>query len=218
MSENRTKTTAGTTRNRERTKQRMIDAVGEVLKEKGYAGLTINNIVKKANVDRKLIAHYFGNVNSLIDEYLYQRDYWMTKVAPKLSSIVSEAGTFGKQEAISILHTLYDEVRLSPDFQRILSWEVSEYQDNLRALSESREALGRELFKLTDKDFNKTDINFRAIIALQIAGIYYLIMHAKVNGSTFCEIDINTKTGSDAIKEALVKVVGLVYKEVSDKN
>lgn len=218
MSEDRTKTTAGTTRNKERTKQRMIDAVGEVLKEKGYSGLTINNIVRKANVDRKLIAHYFGDVNNLIEEYLNNRDYWMNKVAPKIQGIVEKAEGFGQNEITSILHTLYDEVSKSADLQRILSWEVSEYQDKLRALADNREILGEELFKATDKDFKGTGIDLRAILALQISGIYYLVLHANANGSTFCGIDIKTTDGQKSIKEALVTVVDLVYKEVSEKN
>lgn len=78
--------------------------------------------------------------------------------------------------------------------------------------------MGREFFKITDKDFVGTDIDLRAVCSLQIAGIYYLILHAKVNGSTFCEIDINTQDGKEAIKTALAKVINLVYKEVAENN
>jgi len=206
------KVTDGVIRNKERTRQKMIDAVGEVLKEKGYAGLSINNIVNKAKVDRRLINLYFGDVNTLIEEYLNSRDYWMSKVAPKLQAIMDQSEGFGQNEIISILHTMYDEVSVSPDLQKILNWEISEYQVKLRELADNREALGKEVFKITDKDFKDTTINLRAILALQIAGIYYLILHAKSNGSTFCEIDINTAQGEKAIKEALATVIGLVYK------
>lgn len=211
--ENKRKITDGIVRNKERTKQKMIDAVGEVLKEKGYAGLTINNIVNQAKVDRKLVGLYFGNVNHLIEEFLHHRDYWMTKVAPKIQTVVEQTNNFGQNEITSILHTLYDEVSNSTDLQKILSWEVSEYQDKLRTLADSREELGKELFKLTDKDFAGTNIDLRAILALQISGIYYLILHANANGSTFCGIDIKTADGQKSIKDALVTVVDLVYKE-----
>lgn len=207
------KVTDGALRNKERTMQKMIDAVGEVLKEKGYVGLTISNIVKQAKVDRKLVALYFGDVNNLIDEFLNRRDYWMTKVAPKLNAIVEGSEIFGENEITSILQTLYDEIDISPDFQRILSWEVCEYQDKLRTLADKREALGTELFKLTDKDFSATNLNLRAILALQVAGIYYIILHAKSIGSNFCEIDVNTSQGKAYVKEALATIVQLVYKE-----
>jgi len=197
--------------------QKMIHAVGEVLKEKGYSGLTAKNIIKKAEVDRKLIADYFGNLNNLIEAYITGNDYWMAKVAPKLQSIVSGSERFASDEIISILHLMFDEVNTSADLRSILIWETSEYQEKLRQLADNREALGTALFKITDKDFSGTDIDQRAILALQIAGIYYLILHAKACGSTFCEIDILTPKGEKAIKDALTKVVTLIYKDAQEQ-
>lgn len=209
------KITDGALRNKERTRQKMIDAVGEVLKEKGYAGLSINNIIDKANVDRRLINLYFGDVNNLIEAYLNSKDYWMTKVAPKVQTIMDQSVGFGQNEITSILHTTFNEVNASPDLQKILTWEISEYQKQLRELVDRREALGSKVFKATDKEFQGTNINLRAVLALQIAGIYYLNLHAKTTGSTFCEIDINQPEGELAIKEALSSIVNLVYKEAA---
>lgn len=191
--------------------QKMIDAVGQVLKEWGYVGLSAKNICHAAGVDRKLISEYFGDVNSLIEAYITGNDYWMAKVAPKMQAIVSEAERFAADEIISILHLMYDEVNTSIDLQRILVWEISEYQEKLRQLADNREALGTALFQITDRDFAGTDINQRAMLAVQIAGIYYLILHAKACGSTFCEIDIKTSEGEKAIKEALTKIVSIMY-------
>jgi AcrR family transcriptional regulator len=207
------KTTDGSLRNKERTKQKWLDAVGEVLKEKGYAGLTVKNITKQAGMDRRLIALYFGNVDNLIETYLQHTDYWMTKVAPKFGAILNESGKLAQQEITSILHLLFDEVLQSTDLQRMLSWEVGEYHPELRKLADNREILGKEMFKLTDVDFEGTKINIRAMLALQIAGIYYLAIHAKVNGSTFCQIDVNTPKGKEQINVALSTLMQLIYNE-----
>lgn len=87
----------GDLRNKERTKQKWIDAVGTVLREKGYAGLTVKDIVEKAQMDRRLIALYFGDANILIEKYLNSADYWMSRVAPKFNSIIEQSDTFGKE-------------------------------------------------------------------------------------------------------------------------
>lgn len=203
----------GALRNKERTKQRWIAAVGDVLREKGYAGLSIKNIVEKAGMDRRLIALYFGDVNNLIDEYLNSVDYWMSRVAPKFNAIIEQADTIGKDEITDILHTLFDEVYTSDDLRKILNWEVGEYHIRLRELADNREKMSKPIFKMSDADFKDSDINIRAILALMISGIYYLTMHAKVNGSTFCEIDINKPKGKKAIKEALAKVIDMAYTE-----
>lgn len=213
LSNKERKVVDGDLRNKERTKQKWIDAVGAVLREKGYAGLSAKNIVEKAAMDRRLIALYFGDVDNLIDEYLNSVDYWMSRVAPKFNIIIEQSDTFGKDEITAILHTLFDEVNTSDELLKILNWEVGEYHIRLRELADNREKMSKPMFKMTDDDFKDTSINLRAITALLISGIYYLTMHAKVNGSTFCEIDINKPKGKKAIKEALAKVIDLAYAE-----
>jgi len=207
------KETAGAVRNKERTRQKLINAVGSVLKEKGYAGISIPNIIAKAKVDRRLIYTYFGGLDNLVEEYLNSQDYWMTKVAPQVQEIAFKSEHFGEKQIVEILHTLYDAVDISPDLQKMILWQISEYHDKLRALVDKREELGKPLFEATDKDFNGSDINLRAIMAVQIAGIYYLNLHAKSNRSTFCEIELNSEEGKNAIKEALETMVKLVYEK-----
>lgn len=210
----RKKIVAGPIRNSEQTKQKLLNAVGMILQESGYHALTIKNIATTAGLDRKLINHYFGNCKNLIDTYLESTDYWTSKVGPKLINIINNAPTFGKDQINSILQTLFDEANTSADLRSLLSWEISSYNESLRKLADKREELGSALFKLTDEDFNKSDINLRGILAIQIAGIYYLNLHAKINGSKFCEIDVNKKKGQTIIKESLTTIIDLVYKQI----
>ena len=207
------KETAGAIRNKEHTQQKLINAVGAVLKEKGYAGISIPNIIKKAKVDRRLIYTYYGGLDNLVEEYLNSRDYWMTKVAPKVQEIAFKSVHFGEKQIVEILHTLYDAVDGSVDLQKMILWQISEYHDKLRALVDNREKLGEPLFKATDADFKDTDINLRAMLAVQIAGIYYLVLHSKSNKSTFCEINLETEEGKNQIKEAIAKMMELVYEK-----
>lgn len=204
----------GDLRNKERTRKKWIEAVGAVLREKGYVGLTVKNIVEKAGMDRRLINLYFGDVNNLINEYLDHTDYWISNIAPKFKNIVENSQEFGKVEIITILHTLFDEVNKSEDLLKILNWEIGEYNERLRVLANNREEMSKPIFKMTDSDFNGSSINLRAITALLISGIYYLNMHSKVNGSTFCEIDIKKPKGKKAIKDALSTVIELVYDDL----
>lgn len=208
------KVTDGAIRNKERTRQKWLNAVGEVLREKGFAGLTIRNITEKAGLDRKLIALYFNGLDGLIEEYLNTTDYWIGKFAPKVGAIIGESGKLGQAEMTKVLQALFDEVNTSENLQKLLSWQVAEYQEGLRKLADSREALGRPLLKMLDGDFEGTDIDFRAILAIQIAGIYFLNLNAKVNGSTFCEVDVNKPKGRKAIKNALSTIMELMYSKV----
>ena len=65
-------------KNRKLTERKLIDAVGDIIRSTGYTGLGVNAIAKNAGVSKKLIYRYFGTVDSLIETYLVERDYWVT--------------------------------------------------------------------------------------------------------------------------------------------
>ena len=69
------KVTDGPVRNKERTKENLISALGEILKKDGFSGLNISRVAEKAKVDRRLIYDYFGSLEGLVEEYLNTNDY-----------------------------------------------------------------------------------------------------------------------------------------------
>jgi len=48
-------------KDKEQTKRRLIQAVGEIISTDGFSNLRISTISRKAGVDRKLIYRYFGS-------------------------------------------------------------------------------------------------------------------------------------------------------------
>lgn len=205
------KVTSGPIREKARTMRRMVAAVGKVLKKKGYPGLTIANIAIEAQVDRKLVYSYYGSLDKLVGIYLREQDYWKTK-AKKQISILLKKDSISKQEMDDLLIGQFDAVLQDKILQRILQWELSEPNKALRMIADEREDVGEELLKKYEADISNNDVDIRAIIALQTAGLYYLALHAKSNGSTFCGIDINKEEGEERIKKALSNVLDLCKK------
>ena len=97
----------------------------------------------------------------------------------------------------------------------MIRWEISEKNEISRGISDARERLGEEMLGLTDAYFMNSEVNFRALLALQIAGIYYFVLHAKVNGSTFCGIDINKESDMNELHRTLKQVVDRGYEKAS---
>ena len=62
-------------KDREVTKQRLLGAVGEVLVERGYAGIGVNAIAKKAGVDKVLIYRYFNDLDGLLEAFVLRKDF-----------------------------------------------------------------------------------------------------------------------------------------------
>ncbi|MHC8950584.1 TetR/AcrR family transcriptional regulator [Sphingobacterium hungaricum] len=209
------KTIEGPIRNKEKTKQGLIDAVGKIILEDGYTKLGINRIAKVAGVDKKLIYRYYGNLDELIASYFRQRDFWsQSEVDEKLNEIPNQFEDFGESVAKNFLIQLMDYLDSNVEAQKILVWGLSEENDFIKKLSYERELISTEYFKLTDPFFEKSDIDLRASYAILLAGVYYLILHTNSTGGTFCELDLQKQEDKDRVKRSLEKLLGLCFEQV----
>ncbi|WP_099366206.1 TetR/AcrR family transcriptional regulator [Sphingobacterium sp. 1.A.4] len=200
------KTTAGPIREKARTMKNLVAAVGKVLKKKGYPGLSIANIAVEAKVDRKLVYAYFGNLDNLVETYITEQDYWKTKAKKQIAKLL-EQDQMSKEEMHGLLFGQFETVLQDKTLQRILQWELSEPNTSLRKLADAREEVGEELIQKLEKNIGKDGLDIRAVLALQTAGLYYLAIHAKSNGSTFCGIDINEAEGRKRIETTLMDIL-----------
>jgi len=206
------KTVDGDIRNRERTSEKLIDAVGSVLAAEGYGKLRINRVAKEAMVDKNLIYRYFGSFEGLVSAYFRTRDFWI-RLNDAHSGDREKAGQndFGEQLAKDLLTGLLDYVGNTKEAQKILLCEISEKNKALKQLSEDRELLGKQLFRGTDPLFAGSKLDIRACISIMLAGVYYLTLHANATGGEFCEVDLKKGDGKKRIKTALGQMVSLCY-------
>ncbi|ANF53288.1 TetR family transcriptional regulator (plasmid) [Chryseobacterium glaciei] len=206
------KTTSGPIRDKERTKMKLLTAVGVILKKEGFTGLNVSRVATKANLHRKLIYEYFGGMENLVKEYLNSRDYWSISL-DQIDEIIEESKKdFGKKTALSLLENQFDSLMANEEMRKIINWGLSEDLKPLKELNKERERLGEELFtKITDDYFKDSEKNIRAIEGILIGGIYYLTLQAKMSGETMCGIDINTVEGQLEIKKTLKQIIEWAY-------
>lgn len=206
------KSAAGSIRNKERSKKKFLDAVGEILKTKGYAGLKINEIATTAGVDKKMIYTYFGGMDGLMDEYIRSQDYWSNVTT---ETLMPDANDGGKSFTKEMLLQQFDYVFNNKELQKLLLWRLSESRKSLTNMTNMQEENGEKLFKfIIDPHFEERSQDFRAVSAIIISGLYYLNLYSSVNGSVFCGIDINTDDGRDKIKKAVSFLVEQTYENL----
>lgn len=198
----------GEFRNKERTKLKLINAVGEIIRSEGYTKLGVNRIAGTAGVSKKLIYRYFGSVDQLIETYVKGKDYWIAFRETIGEQSTQHADDHRERFMATILKNLYTHLSVSPEAQKIILWEISEKSRLMREICGDREALGSELFSLIDPLFEKTDVDIRAILALLLGGIYYTILHANATGGPFCEIG----TASEEKQARLFKSIDAILK------
>lgn len=206
------KTTSGPIRDKERTKLKLLSAVGSILKKDGFTGLNVSNVAKKANVHRKLIYDYFGGMENLVKEYLNSKDYFKASLDQIDEIIEASKEDFGRQMAYTLLENQFDSLMENDEMRKIINWGLSENLKPLVELNQERERLGEVFFsRITDDYFKDKDKNFRAIEGILVGAVYYITLQAKMSGETMCGIDVNTMEGKLEIKKALKQIVEWAY-------
>ncbi|MGD1318135.1 TetR/AcrR family transcriptional regulator [Chryseobacterium sp. 2R14A] len=202
------KVVQGPIRDKEKTKQKLLNAVGKILKTKGYSGLMVSKIAAVAGFDKKLIYEYFGSTDKLIDEYIKSQDYW-SRFELASDADLSDGGK--EMSKMAILNQ-FENLKKNKELQKILIWEMSESRPILKKLFDQREEVGEELFKnITDPHFGEKSERFRAIAALLVAGSYHLNMFTAHNATTFCGIDMKSEEGRQKVKTAIEDIIDFAY-------
>jgi AcrR family transcriptional regulator len=106
-------TTAATTRNPKRSRERILAAALKEFAAKGFAGARVDSIARRAAINKRMLYHYFGNKEHLFREVLRlkmaERQAW----ADKLSGDPAESLSFWFKAACK-----------DRDWIRMLEWEA----------------------------------------------------------------------------------------------
>jgi len=207
---------SGPTKEKARTMQRLVAAVGGVIQKKGYAALSAASVARECGLNKQLVWTYFGGLDNVVEEYIRQRDFWKHAAKMQIEDLLKDPEGIGKEEIARLLQDQLEVVLKDEALQKIIHWELGENKEVLRKIADEREEVGEQLFGAILPAFEDTAIDLRARIALIIGGIYYLSLHATTNGSTFCGIDLNDDQGKERISAAIQEMVFEAYEQASD--
>jgi AcrR family transcriptional regulator len=205
-------------KDKEQTKRKLIDAVGAIIKSKGFGAVRISKVARHAGVDRKLIYRYFGNMNNLTEAYIVENDYWML-FAENLKKMSKDLDASNAQQFITeILQQLFKYFSKEPKMQSLILMELNGSSHIMKSIHNVRESIGQDILEKTDRHFENSNVNFRAVAALLIGGIYYTILHTIANGYNFADVDMGEEDGVKAVSEALANVVNWAFEAAEKKS
>ncbi|MDR3007778.1 MAG: TetR/AcrR family transcriptional regulator [Sphingobacterium sp.] len=208
------KVTSGPIRDKERTKARMIAAVGKVIQKKGYHALNGPNIALECGLNKALIWNYFGGLDQLVEAYLTQKDFWQIGDKGILEQMVTNPSAISISLIEELLKSQFDTFLKDKTKQKVIHWGLGEKTKALKNIADRREMLGEELFKHVDSKFENSENDLRATLAILVSSIYYISLQAKSTGSTFCGIDVNTEAGKERIQKTMRKILEQTFSDV----
>ncbi|MFD2554279.1 TetR/AcrR family transcriptional regulator [Sphingobacterium tabacisoli] len=184
----------------ESTKRKLLQAVEDILANEGFVALKVENISKVSGVDKKLIYFHFGDLQGLYNAFLRSKDFWLSEAFEEIPQQLNW------EAVIEVLKKQFSEMKSNKLLTQLLIWELSEKNEILSKLADERDEVGNELLTTIVKNESfKEDV--QPLIALLVSGIYYLSMHATINGSLFCGLDINKEEDAARVSATLERVL-----------
>ncbi len=196
MKKRRSKTTGD--RDRARTEEELLSAVGRLLSRSGFEDVGVNAVAREAGVDKVLIYRYFGRMPELLRAFAERGGHW-----PSDAELLGDAPPEGARElAAHVLIRFGQAIRARPETQSILKRELSERNPLTDALADAREKQAmRLLARIGD-----LGVDAAAVGALIAAGLTYLALRAgtveKYNG-----VDLRSDAGWEQIERAVRLIV-----------
>lgn len=195
-------------KDKEATRRILIDAVGEIIRTEGYTALRVNNIARKAGVDKILIYRYFTTPENLIETYIREKDHWWV-ASKSLRNPLAEEKDDLKEIVTSFLENQFDLLMKDPELRQLVFWEISGKGELMKETSLKRESIYRDLLKQMDHDCKGGGIDLRLLTAILSAGISFMTIH-KDAGKHY-GIDLNDPAHCVELKRTIRQIVDWTF-------
>lgn len=198
---------AAHTRNSEKTRRLIIDALGRILTERGFTGVGINAVAREAGVDKVLIYRYFGSMEGLLKAFKDSK-----KLFPGVVDVLDEfpEGTPLSTLAARLLIKNGKAFRENTLAQEIARWELTEKNPLTVAFSRSIER--NELNSLEERGITP-DRDTLTAVALLLSGLYYLILRQSIK-NPILGIDLSNPEEEERVERVVSKLVNRYFAEM----
>lgn len=186
-------------RDRDRTRHKILDALGVLLARDGFRNTGINAIAREAGVDKVLVYRYFGGLDGLFAAFAKEFRFFPSAEDARLTSAQADPLEMAKHFLLGVGRTL----RRSPTALEIMRWELSESNALTDLLAAQRERRAVDTIGLFQ---SSEEIDLPAIVSILAAGQTYLALRAK-----FCpaynKVNLRTDGGWARLEGAIARIV-----------
>lgn len=182
------------------------NAAGNIILKKGFSGMTVLDIIKQAKIEPITFYNRYKNLEEFYDVFVREYDYWFSDMLK-----MSRDEAYDRDRYIEIFRNLFECLKDDSIMLELLRWEISDSNAVTRRSAMNREVQTLPLTEIYGNKFKGSDIDFVAVSALMIAGIYYLNLHRKC--SPFCGIDVATDAGRDRLMKAIEALANLLFRK-----
>jgi len=196
------------TRQPERTRQKILEAAMFIFAKYGPAGARVDDIVRMARVNKRMVYHYFGSKEKLYEAVLRQR---YDQAAKEEADVAAEFGS-PKEQIESLIRHYFHFLDRHPQYVALLTWEnLNEARSLDRANLQNVKNPIQSHFERVIREGIRMKV-FRTDISAQqlLISCYALCFYTFSNQHTLSRILSVNLTGKRVKKHRLDHIVGLV--------
>jgi len=196
-------------KDKEQTKQRLIDAVGVLLREKGFRHVKVNEVAAEAHVSKILIYRYFGGLDGLIDAYIKQKDFWITYEFPADL----------KENLKSRIKQMYDHqiksMRSDEAFKELHLKELADKKPLSEEVEKIRERNGLQLIREVAEITRRPEEEVAALASVLGGAITYLSLFERMSGE-FNGINLHSEIGWEQLSNGIDVIIDSWFSKYVD--
>lgn len=106
-------------RNPDRTRRRILQAAIRLFAAYGFHAVSVDQIVGKAQVNKRMVYHYFGSKDALFEAALSE----VYKRIEEIEFHAVERGRSPREKLSRLLESYFEFLDAEPEFTRLLQWE-----------------------------------------------------------------------------------------------
>lgn len=188
-------------RDRDRTKSKILKAVGDVMEQHGIAKVGVNLIARTAGVNKVLIYRYFESVEGLMKQYVKSRNYTSTICADYIDSIPAPGPDERGKALNSLMHKFINDLRESKATRDLIRWEIV---NGKSMLSDTQNQVAERIMsKIGDLPrYNDTS----ALVAFLTASIYFVTISADYR-QKMIDVDLHSEDGWKRIERLIERII-----------
>lgn len=175
---------------REQTEERILQALGDQIRETGMAGVGINAVAKRAKVSKELIYRYFEGLPGLMAAWMQKQDFWSAH--PDLLKGDESSQRPPVDLILSMLHAQIGALANNETLMEVRRWELIERNEVTAHLADRRERAARSFIDRVDGLTEEADVP--AMVSIMLAGVLYLMLRSKTEGQ-FLGVPLRTNEG-----------------------
>lgn len=170
------------------------------IKKKGFAQSQVTDIVKRAKIEPIVFYNRYKNLEEFYEGFVKRYDYWLSDLGKGKRRQTADSGTNAET-----MRTLLDGLLDNAIVAELLRWEIAEGCHITQRTAAIHEIdFTAYIDRLTVDISEEKRTEARAIFALAIAGLYYIVLHK--DRAPFGGFDINVAEDRAEIEKALEKI------------